>query len=42
MSGHRGLRLKLVERWATLESEGEQLGEHHPPSHPTEEGQYRF
>ncbi|HXW83473.1 MAG TPA: hypothetical protein VEJ86_03645 [Candidatus Binataceae bacterium] len=43
MSGHRGLRLKLVERWATLETEGEQLGDApRPPPHPTEDGQYRF
>src|SRR5262249_14401140 len=36
MMGHRGLRLKLVERWATLEMEG--LGEapeHESEPHPT-------
>lgn len=34
--GHRGLRIKLVERWAMLDSEGEQMGEAAgpPDEHP--------
>ncbi|MGC1678229.1 MAG: hypothetical protein WA740_11935 [Candidatus Binataceae bacterium] len=27
MQGHRGLRLKLVERWATLDMDGQEMGE---------------
>jgi hypothetical protein len=27
MQGHRGLRLKLVERWATLDGDGQEMGE---------------
>jgi len=27
LQGHRGLRLKLVERWATLDMDGQELGE---------------
>jgi hypothetical protein len=37
LRGHRGLRLKLVERWATLETEGGEMGEpgrtEPPPEH---------
>jgi hypothetical protein len=29
---HRGLHIKLVERWAMLESEGEEMGEPPPPT----------
>jgi hypothetical protein len=36
LRGHRGLRLKLVERWATLESEGGEMGEGRAPENPAE------
>ena len=29
--GHRGLHIKLVERWATLDSDGEEMGDLPPP-----------
>src|SRR5271168_563435 len=31
LRGHRGLHIKLVERWATLDSEGEEMGDLPPP-----------
>lgn len=34
LQGHRGLRLKLVERWATLDMDGEEMGELNLPAGP--------
>jgi hypothetical protein len=36
LRGHRGLRLKLVERWATLETEGGEMGEAHAAEAPAD------
>jgi hypothetical protein len=42
LQGHRGLRLKLVERWATLDMDGQEMGEMgigaEPDGHPAGNG----